>query len=183
MRETPAELARRTARRWGVDETVARCVLLLRHGDPFAEVDFLVLLAGVAAQSEMRHRTPDDDPALLYWPRVWAARALRYVWTDAAVPAVLGALGDDAWRVREMAAKVVAAHQIGAAGDRVVPLLSDPVPRVRAAAARALGTVGEAEHAPALRAAADDPEPAVWRQARAALRSASARLDRDLRQP
>ncbi|BCJ33727.1 hypothetical protein Athai_12300 [Actinocatenispora thailandica] len=180
MGETPAELARATARRLGVDETVARCVALLRHGDPFAEVEFLVWLADESAASEMRLRTPEDDPSLLYWPRVWAARALVYVWDDAAIPAVLDALGDDAWRVREMAAKVVIAHQLGAAGDLLVPLLSDPVPRVRAAAARALGVVGEAEHAPPLRKATADEEAQVSTRAEAALRTLSKRLDRDL---
>ncbi|GAA4206816.1 HEAT repeat domain-containing protein [Actinocatenispora rupis] len=180
MTDAPADLARSTARRLGTDETVARCVTLLAHGDPFAETDFLVSLSGAAAASEMSRRTPDDDPTLLYWPRVWAARALVYVWSEDAVPAVVAALGDDAWRVREMAAKVVVAHEVGAAGDALVPLLTDPVPRVRSAAARALGTVGEAEHAPALRAAAGDDDPDVRRRVAAALTALSRRLDRPL---
>jgi HEAT repeat protein len=79
-----------------------------------------------------------------------------------------------------MAAKVVIAHELGEAGDRLVPLLSDPVPRVRVAAARALGVVGEAEHAPALREATADDESQVSTRAQAALRSMSKRLDRDL---
>ncbi|HEY3505315.1 MAG TPA: HEAT repeat domain-containing protein [Actinocatenispora sp.] len=180
MADAPADLARRTARRLGTDETVARCVALLRHGDPFAEVDFLVSLSGAAAASEMSRRTPEDDPARLYWPRVWAARALVYVWADAATPAVVGALTDDAWRVREMAAKVVVAHQLGAAGDALVPLLSDPVPRVRVASARALGVVGEVEHAPALRAALGDGDADVRRRASAALAALARRVDREL---
>jgi HEAT repeat protein len=48
------------------------------------------------------------------------------------------ALADEHWRVREMAAKVVARHRIGAALDRVAELRDDPVPRVRAAAERAI---------------------------------------------
>jgi len=66
-----------------------------------------------------------------YWVRVWAARGLLHGWqesaADVAVPAIKKAFKDDAWRVREMAAKVVrrwkiqggtgAAHQRrGAAG-------------------------------------------------------------------
>ncbi|MEV0843345.1 HEAT repeat domain-containing protein [Actinocatenispora sera] len=180
MGATPAELARATEQRLGTDEMVARCVALLQHGDPFAEVEFIVWLAGASAENEMRLRTPEDDPSLLYWPRVWAARALVYVWDDAAIPAVLDALGDRAWRVREMAAKVVISHEIGAAGDRLVPLLSDPVPRVRIAAARALGVVGEAEHAPALREAVADDQDQVVARAEAALRAMSRRLDRNL---
>ena len=86
-----------------------------------------------------------------YWPRVWAARGLLHAWderaaetgtigeaTDEATEAVLGALGDHAWRVREMAAKVVAAHRVGQALDAVAPLRDDPIPRVRAAAERAV---------------------------------------------
>jgi hypothetical protein len=90
-----------------------------------------------------------------YWPRVWAARGLLHAWderaagtgtiaratdeaTDEATEAVLGALGDYAWRVREMAAKVVAAHRVGRALDAVAALRDDPIPRVRAAAERAV---------------------------------------------
>lgn len=43
---------------------------------------------------------------------MWAARSLLYAWDVEAVPAVLGALGDEAWRVREMAAKVVAHRRL-----------------------------------------------------------------------
>jgi len=55
-----------------------------------------------------------------------------------ATDAIIGALGDHAWRVREMAAKVVAAHRIGQALDAVAALRDDPSPRVRAAAERAV---------------------------------------------
>lgn len=51
--------------------------------------------------------------------------------------AVLAALGDDAWRVREMAAKVIAKRRLGEALPAVAALRADPVPRVRAAATRA----------------------------------------------
>ena len=57
---------------------------------------------------------------------------------DPATAAIIGALDDHAWRVREMAAKVVAAHRIGRALDAVAALRDDPVPRVRAAAERAV---------------------------------------------
>jgi hypothetical protein len=82
-----------------------------------------------------------------YWPRVWAARGLLHAWDERAAEtgtigeateAVLGALGDDAWRVREMAARVVAAHRVGQALDAVAALRDDPIPRVRAAAERAV---------------------------------------------
>jgi len=73
-----------------------------------------------------------------YWRRVWAARGLLWAWDDAALPAILTALGDDAWRVREMAAKVVARHRLGEALPIVAELQHDPTTRVRAAASRAV---------------------------------------------
>ena len=73
-----------------------------------------------------------------YWPRVWAARGLLHAWDPAATGAIIGATADDAWRVREMAAKVIARHQVGDAFDAVTALRSDSVERVRAAASRAV---------------------------------------------
>jgi HEAT repeat protein len=73
-----------------------------------------------------------------YWPRVWAARGLLHAWDDRAAPAIIQATTDDAWRVREMAAKVIARHYVGDALTAVAELVNDPVPRVRAAAERAV---------------------------------------------
>jgi HEAT repeat protein len=73
-----------------------------------------------------------------YWPRVWAARGLLHAWDPAATAAIIGATSDEAWRVREMAAKVIARHRVGDAFDAVAALRADPVERVRAAAARAV---------------------------------------------
>lgn len=73
-----------------------------------------------------------------YWLRVWAARGLLWAWDDLAFPCLAHALDDDAWRVREMALKVVARHKLDEALTAVVDLQDDPVPRVRSAAARAL---------------------------------------------
>ena len=76
-----------------------------------------------------------------YWWRVWAVRGLLWAWEPAATDALLAALADEAWRVREMAAKVVARHRVAAAFDAVVALQRDPTPRVRAAAARAVAVL------------------------------------------
>lgn len=73
-----------------------------------------------------------------HWPRIWAARGLLYVWEDRAAPAIAAATADEAWRVREMAAKVIARHRVDDALEAVTGLRADPVPRVRAAADRAL---------------------------------------------
>jgi hypothetical protein len=51
------------------------------------------------------------------------------------------ALADGHWRVREMACKVIARHEVGDLLDRVAALEADPVERVRAAAARAAATM------------------------------------------
>jgi hypothetical protein len=73
-----------------------------------------------------------------YWPRVWATRALLYAWEDRATPAVVTATTDDSWRVREMAAKVIAHHRLEDASSAVIGLQNDPVARVQAAAERAI---------------------------------------------
>lgn len=73
-----------------------------------------------------------------YWLRVWAMRGLLWLWDDAATPAVVTALADEAWRVREMAAKVVARHQVDQALESLLLLRHDPVPRVRTATNRAV---------------------------------------------
>ena len=76
------------------------------------------------------------DGGQQYWLRVWAARAL-YAWDEMARAAVLDALGDEAWRVREMAVKVVARRLVGEALAAVAELRQNPVNRVRLAAERA----------------------------------------------
>jgi hypothetical protein len=122
-----------------------------------------------------------------YWPRVWAARSLLHQWDPAAAGAVCAGLDDAHWRLREMCAKVTARHEVADAADACARLASaDSVPRVRVAALRALATVGEAEHAPAVAAALADTDPAVAGravQARAALERRLERSFEDLLGP
>jgi HEAT repeat protein len=80
-----------------------------------------------------------------YWPRVWAARGLLYAWEDRAAGAVTAATLDEHWRVREMAAKVIARHRVGDALDAVARLQEDQVPRVAQAAARAVARITASE--------------------------------------
>lgn len=115
-----------------------------------------------------------------YWPRVWAARALLYVWTPAAANEVILSLRDSAWRVREMASKVVLKRELGEAAEPLEELAGDPVPRVRVAAMRALARVAEAEAAEAIRPRRDDAEETVRAAAESALAELSRRLDRPL---
>ncbi|MGH8792192.1 MAG: HEAT repeat domain-containing protein [Stackebrandtia sp.] len=167
--------------RYGEERVAVWCAALLSgrvaHDDP--DSPSLTWLGGPHARMELE-RGGLIERGQDYWPRVWAARGLLYVWTEAACDAVCRALSDPAWRVREMAAKVVRLREIGQAADLLSPLASDATPRVRAAGVRALGVVGEAESAEAVRRCLRDPQPAVRRAADLALEDLRRRLDRPL---
>jgi hypothetical protein len=129
---TPRESIDLECARRGTAELVAGCVALLT-GEPAHDGRLVAAIAGPAGQ-------PPPDGARRYWLRVWGARALLYAWddgNDAAPAAIRAALADEAWRVREMAAKVVAKRVIGMALADVARLRDDPVPRVRQAGQRA----------------------------------------------
>ncbi len=100
--------------------------------------DLLLVLGGAPALTVLEGREGGVEGQ---WPQVWGARGLLYVWSDAATPAIVRALVDPSWRVREMAAKVVARHVVSDALEAVAALRQDPVPRVRAAAERAVARV------------------------------------------
>lgn len=123
-----AECARR-----GRAELIAGCISLLEGRS--VDDDLLLALAGPAALSIMGGLEGGREG---YWPRVWGARGLLHVWSDGAAAAIIAAASDDSWRVREMIAKVIAAHAVDRAIPTLVALMSDPVPRVRRAAERAL---------------------------------------------
>ena len=130
---TPQQSIEAECARRGRGAVVAGCMAILDGGN---FDDALVLaLGGPAAEQVLDGREGGRDG---YWPRVWAARGLLYAWSDDAAPAVIAALADDSWRVREMAARVVARHQVGDALSAVAALRDDPVQRVRAAAERAV---------------------------------------------
>jgi hypothetical protein len=141
--------------RRGTAQVVAGCVDLLRGGDAD---DDLILALGCGTGLIVIHDGPKQRNQ--YWRRVWGARGLLYAWVDdrgtgeaagaeaaggeaallaaLAEAALLAALADEHWRVREMAAKVIARRQIGAGLRPLTALRDDPVPRVRAAAERAI---------------------------------------------
>lgn len=129
-----AESARR-----GRDQFVSACAALALGG-PADDPGLILALGGPPASWAVTGEPPGPD----YWLRTWALRGLLWVWSDGATHAVLAALGDDHWRVREMAAKVVARHLIDSALEQVAALRTDPIARVRIAASRAVTALASA---------------------------------------
>jgi HEAT repeats len=130
---TPKQSIELECARRGQAQVVSGCVALLRGQD--VDDDLVVALGGPVALGVF---DGGPKPVYLYWLRVWGARGLLHAYADQAEEAVIEALVDEHWRVREMAAKVIARYRIEAALAAVVELRDDPVPRVRAAADRAV---------------------------------------------
>jgi HEAT repeats len=130
--KTPRESIEQECERRGKDAVVAGCIELLGGGESDAE---LILALGGPPARWVVTGEPSGPP---YWLRVWATRGLLLAWDDAALQSIEVALNDDAWRVREMALKVVARHRLEDTVLTVVELQEDPAARVRAAASRAL---------------------------------------------
>jgi hypothetical protein len=135
---TPRERIEAECARRGKDAVLADCLALLRGK---TDLDLLQSLVGRGADKYFDGEVHDD----IYWFRVWALRGLLWSWDDSAAQAVRDAMADEAWRVREMAAKVVARHLVTEAGPAVAELRRDPVPRVRQAAERAVARLIEAK--------------------------------------
>jgi hypothetical protein len=135
---TPKASVEAESQRRGRHAVVHDCVALLNmhHVDP----DFLLVLGGPSAGPVLEGREGGVDG---YWPRVWAARGLLHVWDDSATEAIIAATSHQHWRVREMSAKVIAAHEVRLAIDDVVRLLDDENARVRTAARRAFTQIAE----------------------------------------
>ena len=117
--------------RRGKPALVEGCIALLAQQP--VDDELVIALGGEHAAVVL-----DSGPESQYWLRVWAARGLLWAWDPAAAPAIIAALEDEHWRVREMAAKVVARHGVDEAFEAVSALSGDPVPRVVEAAARAV---------------------------------------------
>jgi hypothetical protein len=136
---TPREHIQAQCAALGKDAFVAGCIRLVRGQPP--DLETLRSVAGPAADKYFDGREHEDT----YWFRVWGMRGLLWAWDDAARACVSAALRDEHWRVREMAAKVVARHLVGEATATVAELRDDPVPRVRNAAERALVRLSRAD--------------------------------------
>lgn len=158
--DSPADRITAAVARFGERSVVDRSASLLRGGNEGDE--FLLVVGGRHAQGVL------DGAPPLYWPEVWGARALTFVWDSSAASAVHRGLRDQAWRVREMCARVVFLRTLPEQ-DVLIELLGDEVARVRGAAARALGEVGDHGHVEALTRLLKDDEKEVRRSAHDAM--------------
>ncbi|MGO2745747.1 HEAT repeat domain-containing protein [Microbacterium sp.] len=154
---------------YGESAVVSRSLSLMAGNNEGA--DFLLFVGGEHAQGIL------DGAPVLYWPELWGLRALLYVWNDSAAAAVIRTLDNPAWRVREMGARVVAARDLPAASE-LAQLLTDDVPRVRVAAARAMGAVGAEEDLDLIRGLLKDAEVEVRRGAQQGLDTLRGRFPR-----
>lgn len=157
-----------TAAREEGEPSVARRARVLLEGGYEGE-DFLRIVGGTHAEGIL-----SGAPAL-YWPELWGARALLYVWDDSAKRTVIAALGNQSWRVREMCAKVCAAREIGEIAEIGV-LTTDEHPRVRSAGARALAVRGNAESIDTLELLLRDYDKEVRRTAQQSIKALRERL-------
>jgi hypothetical protein len=132
---SPGESVAAECARRGEAAVVDGCVGLLEGRG--ADDDLVIALGGPAAQLVLGGRAGGRTG---YWPRVWATRGLLYAWCadERAAPAVVAATGDPAWRVREMAFKVVIRRCLDDALEAATRADADPVRRVRVAEARAI---------------------------------------------
>lgn len=130
---TPRESIERECGRRGHEAFVSGCLALLAG----REVDPELILA-LGGPGSARWADPQEESGPDYWLRVWAARGLLWAWDERATPAVIVALDDPVWRVREMAAKIAARHYLGDALPQLQALQDDSASRVRAAADRAV---------------------------------------------
>jgi HEAT repeat protein len=148
------------------ENTVVLRALSLLAGNNEGE-DFLLYVGGEHAKGIL------EGAPVLYWPELWGTRALLYVWNDSATVAVTAALNNQAWRVREMATRVAAERKLDVE-PILTELLTDEVARVRAAAARALGVVGN--NIEVLEPLLRDPEIEVRRGAQQSIAALRARI-------
>jgi HEAT repeat protein len=181
-RAKPREVIHAACAQYGEDVVIDWCVAFLTgeiSGEDAYGPDLpkLVAITGSANPGGWSHPV---DPVNYYWIRVWAARAFLYIWRDDVVEALAAVADDPAWRVREHVARITAQRELGQLVDALLPMLGHELPRVRAAAVRAVGPAGEYEHAPAVEALRDDPDNAVRMAVERALEKLSQRLDRPL---
>lgn len=149
------------------------CADLLAGADPQSYAGALPYLGGRPARAFLT----GDWYEATFWPQVWGARGLRYVWVPDVAPAVVAGVSSEHWRVAEMCIKVAGKRELGEAGDGAARLVRHELPRVRESAVRTLGSIGDTEHVQVVREACEDTAPAVRRVAAKALEKMVVRLD------
>jgi hypothetical protein len=132
---TPQQRITAECGRRGKAALVAGCVALLHGRHDEVDDDLVRTLGGEPGEYVLNGGEGGKEG---YWPRVWGARGLLHAWDDTATDAIIHATADEAWRVREMAGKVIARHHVGAAITAITELRTDKIARVRAAAERAV---------------------------------------------
>jgi hypothetical protein len=152
---------------YGEQAVIDNSIALLRAKN--AGKDFLLYAGGRHALGIL-----EGAPAL-YWPELWGARALLHVWGEGAAPYIVVGLGNQAWRVREMCAKVILLRDLQVA-PKLVRATTDETPRVRSAALHALAAQGTAEHLPTIEQRLRDSDKEVRRAAQQARDVLTARL-------
>jgi hypothetical protein len=133
---TPRQRIAAEVSRRGAAAFTSGCIDLLEGRE--ADARLILALGGAPAEYVLSGHEGGKNG---YWPRVWAARGLLHAWDGRATAAIIRAAADGAWRVREMAARVVARHRIDDALRAMAGLQDDDVPRVRSAAGRALAAL------------------------------------------
>lgn len=112
----------------GEPQFVLRAVSLIAGHNEGEE--FLLVVGGEHAKGIL------EGAPVLYWPELWGMRALLYAWDDSAAPAVAAGLENQAWRVREMAARVAALRGLPVRETLLGLLTDDVAPRARGRGAR-----------------------------------------------
>ena len=172
IRESPRELLGRLEAHVGTATAARLCAEVLAADHPQEHPETVLFLGGHAGEVVLAGGRGWPS----YWAKVWGARGLLYVWDEAAAPAVLDGLRDEAWRVAEMCLKV-STRRLLPCGDDAVRLAGHELPRVRAAAMRALALCGDTEHVETVRDALADEADEVRRAAARALERLESRLD------
>ena len=175
---SPRELVGALSVCWGDARVAEYCADLLEGADPMGCPEALLYIGGRGAAGLLGR--DDRQEVLRYWPRVWAARALRYAWSPSAVPALVAALDDEAWRVAEQAMKVMTKYEVGEGVEAALAWVDHPLPRVRATVLGLVAAVGESEHVDHVLEGLQDPDPQVRRAAEKALTRLERRLDVEL---
>lgn len=174
---TPSQQLAELSRHIGERSAAHVCAELLEGADPRDHLEVMSYLAGRALEWAL---ASDSAP---YWVRTWGARGLRYVWADEVSPAVVAGLDDEHWRPADMCLKVAWLRELGEAGPGAERLSRHELPRVRLAAVRCLGKVGDTEHVEVVEDALDDEGADVRRAAARALVLLDQRLDLGLDLP